>query len=110
MDVTVRKIGNVNILDLKGPLRVGEAEQKFRDQVKSLIDSGEIIVAVNLAGVPMVDSSGIGAFVRTHKLLKEAGGKFTLFAPTKMVRQTLKMVRLDRLFGLYEDEATALAS
>jgi len=109
MDVTVRKIGNVNILDLKGPLRVGEAEQKFRDQVKSLIDSGEIIVAVNLAGVPMVDSSGIGAFVRTHKLLKEAGGKFTLYAPSKMVRQTLKMVRLDHFFGLYEDEAAALA-
>ena len=109
MDVTVRKIGNVNILDLKGPLRVGEAEQKFREQVKSLIDSGEIIVAVNLAGVPMVDSSGIGAFVRTHKLLKEAGGKFTLYAPSKMVRQTLKMVRLDHFFGLYEDEAAALA-
>ena len=109
MEVTVRKIGNVNILDLKGPLRVGEAEQKFREQVKSLINSGEIIVAVNLAGVPMVDSSGIGAFVRTHKLLKEAGGKFSLYAPSKVVRQTLKMVRLDHFFGLYEDEAAALA-
>ena len=110
MDVTIRKIGNVSILDLKGPLRIGEAEQKFREQVKSLIDSGEKIVAVNLAAVPMVDSSGIGAFVRSHKLLKEAGGKFTLYAPTKLVRQTLKMVRLDHFFGLYEDEASALTS
>jgi anti-anti-sigma factor len=110
VDVTVRNVGNVSILDLSGPLRVGEAEQKFREQVKILIESGQKIVAVNLAGVPMVDSSGIGAFVRTHKMLKEAGGKFTLFAPNKMVRQTLKMVRLDHFFGLYEDEATALAS
>ena len=110
MDVTVRKVGNVSILGLNGPLRSGEAEQKFREQVQNLIDCGEIIVAINLSGVPMLDSSGIGAFVRTHKLLKEAGGRFTLYAPSKMVRQTLKMVRLDRLFGLYEDEATALAS
>ena len=110
MDLTVRKIGNVSIMDLKGPLRIGEGELKFREQVKSLVDSGEIHLAVNLAAVPMVDSSGIGAFVRTHKLLKEIGGKFILFAPTKMVRQTFKMVGLDRFFGLYDDETSALSS
>jgi anti-sigma B factor antagonist len=110
VDLTIRKIGNVNILDLKGPLRTGDAERAFREQVKNLIDSGEKIVAVNLAAVPMVDSSGIGAFVRSHKMLKEVGGKFTLFAPNKMVRQTMKMVRLDSFFGMYEDEASALAS
>lgn len=110
MDVTVRKIGNINILDLKGPLRIGEAEQKFKEQIKTLVDSGEKNFAINLAGVPMLDSSGIGTFVRTHKMLKEIGGKFTLYAPTKMVRQTLKMVGLERFFGLYENEASALES
>jgi anti-anti-sigma factor len=108
VDITIRKVGNVNILDLKGPLRIGEAEQKFKEQVKTLVDGGEKNFAVNLAGVPMLDSSGIGTFVRTHKMLKEIGGKFILFAPTKMVRQTLKMVGLDRFFGLFEDEASAL--
>ena len=110
MDVAVPKIGNVSILDLKGPLRIGEGEQKFREQVEHFLDSGEKILAVNLAAVPMMDSSGIGTFVRTHKRLKEVGGKFTLYAPTKMVRQTLKMVGLDRFFGLYEDETSALAA
>ena len=109
MDVTVRKVGHFNILDLKGPLRIGEAEQKFREQVKSLVESGEKNFAINLAAVPMMDSSGIGSCVRTHKMLKEIGGKFILFAPTKMVRQTLKMVGLDRFFGMYEDETSALA-
>ena len=110
MDLTVRKIGNINILDVKGPLRIGEAEQKFREQVKILLDSGEKNLAINLAGCPMLDSSGIGTFVRTHKMLKEVGGKFALFAPTKMVRQTLKMVGLDHFFGVYEDETSALES
>ncbi len=110
MDLTVRKIGNVNILDLTGPLRIGEAEQKFREQVKNLVERGERNFAVNLAAVPMVDSSGIGAFVRTYKSLKEVGGKFTLFAPTKMVRQTLKMVGLEKFLDICADEAGALAS
>jgi anti-anti-sigma factor len=110
VNISVRKIGNVSIVDLQGPLRIGEGEQKFREQVKDLMASGEKNLAVNLAAVPMLDSTGIGALVRTHKLLKEAGGIFTLFAPTRMVRQTLKMVRLDRVLGLYDDEASALAA
>ena len=110
MDLTVRKIGDVSILDLRGPLRIGEAEQKFRAQVKALMDSGEKNLAVNLAAVPMVDSSGIGAMVRTHQSLKAVGGKFTLLAPTKIVRQTLKMVGLDRFLDIHADEADLLAS
>jgi anti-sigma B factor antagonist len=110
VDITVRKIGNVSILDLQGPLRTGEGELKFREQVKSLVQSGEKNLAVNLAAVSMLDSSGIGTLVRTHKLLAESGGKFTLFAPSKKVRQTLKIVGLDRFLEIYEDEASALAS
>jgi anti-sigma B factor antagonist len=110
VDITVRKIGNVSILDLQGPLRTGESEQKFREQVKKLVQSGEKNLAVNLAAVTMLDSSGIGTFVRTHKLLEEGGGKFILFAPSKKVRQTLKVVGLDRFLGIYDDEASALAS
>lgn len=110
MDLSIRKVGNFNVLDLKGTLKIGEGEQKFREQVKTLMERGEKNLAVNLAGVSMVDSSGIGAFVRTHKLLKETGGRFILFAPTRMVRQTFKMVGLDRFFGIYEDESSALDS
>jgi anti-anti-sigma regulatory factor len=43
-------------------------------------------------------------------MLKEVGGKFTMYAPAKMVRQTLKMVGIECFFGLYEDEASALSS
>ena len=110
MDITHRKVGNISILDLSGPLRIGAAEQKFREQVKTLLDSGEKRLAVNLAAVPMVDSSGIGALVRTHKSLGESGGTFILFAPTQTVRQTLKMVGLDKFLSIYDDEAGFLAS
>ena len=110
MDITVRKIGNVSILDLTGLMRIGEGDQKFREQVKNLMESGEMNLAVNLAAVPMVDSSGIGAFVRAYKMLRERGGTLILFAPTKSVRQTLKIVGIDRVLPLYKDEASALAS
>jgi len=108
VNIKTRKAGQAIILDLDGPLKLGEAEEAFRSQVQQLIDEGSSRVAVNLAGVTELDSSGIGALVRAFTTLKRAGGKCTFYAPSKRVQMLLKMVRLDSVLDISEDEATAL--
>lgn len=109
MTIKVRKAAKATILDLSGPLKMGEAVDAFRDQVEELTSAGAKNLAVNLAGVPEMDSSGIGALVRVFNGIKQAGGKCKFFSPPKRVMQTLKMVRLDTVLDLAEDEASALA-
>jgi len=109
LNISIRKAGRATILDLDGPLKLGDAEESFRNQVQQLIDAGSTHVAVNMAGVTELDSSGIGALVRSFTSLKRAGGKCTFYAPSKRVMMLLKMVRLDSILDLAEDEATALA-
>ncbi|MFQ5776821.1 MAG: STAS domain-containing protein [Terriglobia bacterium] len=109
MKITTRKMEKATILDLKGPFKMGKAEQAFRDSVQKLLESGSTHLAVNLAGVPEMDSSGLGALVRAYSAAKQAGGKCTFFAAPKRVRLTLRMVRLDNILELVEDEAAALA-
>ncbi len=106
--IGIRKAGHATILDLEGPLKLGDAEEAFRNKIQQLVDSGSTHVAVNLAGVTELDSSGIGALVRAFTTLKRAGGKATYFAPTKRVLMLLKMVRLDTILDLADDEAVAL--
>ena len=108
MKISIRKAGRATILDIEGPLKLGEAEESFRNQVQQLVETGSTHVAVNLAGVTELDSSGIGALVRAFTTLKRAGGKCTYFAPSKRVMMLLKMVRLDTILDLADDEATAL--
>jgi anti-sigma B factor antagonist len=109
MNINVRKAGSGTILDVEGALKLGESEQAFRDQVQQLVDSGSTHLAINLAGITELDSSGIGALVRTFTTLKKVGGKCTFFAAPKRVMMLLKMVRLDTILDLVEDEASALA-
>jgi anti-anti-sigma factor len=109
VNIRIRKAGPATILDLDGALKLGEAEEAFRDQVQQLMDTGSTHVAVNLASVTELDSSGIGALVRAFTAFKRAGGKCTFFAANKRVMMLLKMVRLDTILDLAEDEATALA-
>lgn len=108
VNISIRKAGQATILDLDGPLKLGEAEEAFRNQIQQLADSGATLVAVNLSGVTELDSSGIGALVRSFTTLKRIGGKCLFFAPNKRVLMVLKMVRLDTILYIAEDEATAL--
>jgi anti-sigma B factor antagonist len=108
VNITIRKAGPATILDLSGPLKLGEAEESFRKQIQELLDAGATHIAVNMLGVTDLDSSGIGALVRAFTIIKRAGGKCTFFAPSKRVVMLLKMVRLDSVLDLAEDEATAL--
>jgi anti-sigma B factor antagonist len=108
MQINTRKAGAATIIDLVGPLRLGDSEQAFRDQIDQLVASGAQHLAINLAGVSELDSSGIGALVRTFSTLKRSGGKCVFYAPTLRVRMLLKMVRLDGVLEIVEDEAAAL--
>jgi anti-sigma B factor antagonist len=109
MEILIRKAGTATILDLKGPLRLGDSEQAFKDQIQKLVDAGTPHVAVNLSGVTELDSSGIGALVRSFTTVKRAGGKCIYYAPTQRIRMLLKMVRLDSVLEIVDDEAGALA-
>jgi len=107
--ICIRNAGPATILDFEGPLKLGETQEEFRDQVQRLIAQGSTQVAVNLAGVSDLDGAGIGALVRAFTTLKRSGGKCTFFSPTKRVQMLLKMVRLDEVLSPAEDEAAALA-
>jgi anti-sigma B factor antagonist len=110
LEITVRKAGDVTVIDLAGAFKIGGPEQAFREAVEELLERGIMTLAVNLGGVTFLDSSGIGIIVRCHKAMQEKGGKLCFFAAPKMVKQTLRMVSLDKVMNLYEDEAAALAA
>lgn len=109
MAANSRKAGNVLVVDLQGPLTIREPVEEFMAVVDELLDAGTTNLAINLAGVTRLDSSGIGAFVRAHTSLTKAGGKCRFFAAPKLVMQMLHMVRLDSVFDIAENEASALA-
>jgi anti-anti-sigma factor len=108
--IKIRTLDQATVLDLSGSFKAGEAEQAFRSSVGELLSAGVTHIAVNLAEVSFLDSSGVGSLVHTFLTLKGRGGKLKLFAASKQVAQILRMVRLDQVLGLAEDEGAALAS
>lgn len=109
MQINIRRAGSTTILDLDGPLLLGTPQQELRHTVEEVVANGARRLAINLAGVSYMDSSGVGELVRTFTALRRGGGRSILFAPNKQVMMVLKMVRLDSVLDIVVDEAAALA-
>jgi anti-sigma B factor antagonist len=108
VDIKVRKTGTAAILDVQGALRRGKAEF-LRETLQQVLDSGIKNIAINLTQVSELDSSGMGALVRVLVAVKNGNGKCRFFGATKRINQTLRMVRLDSVLEMVDDEAAALA-
>jgi anti-sigma B factor antagonist len=109
MLIKTRNAGQTTILDLNGPLMIGESEMEFRQKIKRLLDEGSHRIAINLAGVPEMDSWGLGALVRHSMQVRKAGGRCIFFAPVPHVLQLLKTTNLDSALDIVDTEANALS-
>jgi len=110
MEITVRRRSDVQIIHLKGPVRLGQAVDTFRQAVDDAFAAGDVRLIVNCGDVPMIDSSGIGVMVKSLSSAKQRGGDVRLVNPSKFVVQTLRLIGVLNLFNTYEDEDQAVES
>ena len=106
----MRKRGSVQVIQLRGPLRMGEAVDRFRQTLDEAATSGDNKVVLDLSERPSIDSSGIGVLVKAMASAKQRGGALKLVNPSKFAVQTLRLVGVLNLFEIFQDEETAVAS
>jgi anti-sigma B factor antagonist len=108
--VSVRKKGDVSIVDLAGRVTMGEGASQMRDAIKELAQTGEKNILVNLREVSYLDSSGVGELVSAYVSVTNAGGQIKLVHVQSIVKQLLQVTKLYTVFTTYEDELSALQS
>lgn len=110
MDIDVRRRSQVEVIRLRGQLRLGEAVDGLRAAIDESVASGNSKFVVNLAEVPSIDSSGIGLLVKAMASAKQRGGTLKLVNPSKFAVQVLRLVGVLNLFEVFDDENKAVES
>ena len=110
MDINVRKRSQVQLVQLKGQLRMGAAVDGLRQTMEEALGSGQTRIVINLAEVPMIDSSGIGLLVRFLASARQRGGNIKLVNPSKFAVQTLRLVGVLNLFEIFDNDEAAVES
>lgn len=110
MDINVRKRGQVQLIQLRGALRMGPAVNSLRQTMEEALSNGDTRLVLNLAEVPTIDSSGIGVVVRFLASTKQRGGNVKLVQPSKFAVQTLRLVGVFNLFEVFDNDDAAVES
>ena len=110
MHIDQRGAGDVVILDLKGKVTLGEGDELLKDKVNSLLLQGHKKIILNLAGVPYIDSAGLGEIVRTYTTVSRQGGSLKLLNLTKRITDLLSITKLLTVFETFESESDAVRS
>ncbi|MFQ3583137.1 STAS domain-containing protein [Chloracidobacterium validum] len=110
MTIHERTKDGILILELQGSVLLGNGDALLREHVSRLLSQDVRRVVFNLAGVPYVDSSGLGEIVRAMTSIKRAGGSLKLASPTRRLVDILNITKLSSLLETYDTEEAAVAS
>jgi anti-sigma B factor antagonist len=111
LQISIRKSGDVTIVDLRGKLTVNDSESELlRSHLEKLIGNGVQKLLLNVTDLTRIDSSGVSIIAETYVSLKQQGGRLRLLGPRGRVLQVLTVLRLLDVVESFEDEAQALAS
>ena len=108
MEIKVRKHNNYSIVGVKGRI-VRENQGDLRKVLEEAVSQGVKGLALDFDGVDYVDSAALGCCAAIHKLMQDRkSGALVLFGASPNIERMWKLIRLDLVIPLYQEEKEAL--
>lgn len=100
--------GGVTILKLKVQSLDALTVPELRPAVEQLVERGGVKVVVDMTGVEVIDSSGVGVVVGLFKRMRSLGGAVRVAGVSKQPLEIFKVMLLDRVLPIFPTSHEAL--
>ena len=88
---------SVGVLELHGRLLMGNDSRQVEWSVGEWITAGVKSIVLDLGGLDMIDSTGVGIIVMCHARLEKAGGSLRIAGAQGIIQEILHMTHVDRI-------------
>ena len=95
----VQSTNNETRLILRGSLDINSAPV-LAEEIDRIIAAKPAKVAVDLASLELIDSSGVAALVKLYKGIRHAGGEIAIVGARDQPLAIFKLLRMDKVFNL----------
>ena len=111
-DMTIQEqfVSDVAVVRVSGRVTLTDGTTVFDDTLQRLIAAGHIKLILDLADVPYIDSTALGAILRAHATASRRGGTLKLLRLQGHVRELFELTRLLTVIDAFDSEAQAVAS
>jgi anti-sigma B factor antagonist len=109
LSLETREVGRVTIVRCNGRIVAGSESESLHAHIAWLLRDRRAIV-LHLGEVKFIDSSGLGAMVRSLTGTRQARGDLKLCNVPEPVRKVLELSRLTKVFDTHESEEKAVAA
>jgi anti-sigma B factor antagonist len=110
MNIELRTVEDIKILDSKGKITLGEGTSAIRHRVHDILESGSGKIILNLSDVNYIDSAGVGELIAAYTSVSNRGGKLKLLNLTKKLHELLAITKLLTVFDVFDSEKAAIDS
>jgi anti-sigma B factor antagonist len=98
------------VISLSGSVLGGADALEFTKTVGDLVREGESFVVVDVSGVDLMNSSGLGMLVGASTSLRSANGSLVVAGANQKLQNLFKMTRLDSVLAQYPSREEAVAA
>ena len=109
MKLIVEKVGDVTLVEIGLENLDASNERAFKQEMSTVLDT-EPRVALGLARLQFVDSSGLGAILACLRRVNARGGDLKRYGMTRPVRALFELVRMHRVFEIYNSRDEVVES
>jgi len=112
MDIQVTEKGGIRVIRLVGHVDLS-VHKDLLDLFRSFMSDNVRRIIVNMAGVQVLSSSGVGAIFNMSREMQKSGGKLIVSSASESADKILRMLRMDELIEMQptdDDAIRALAN
>jgi anti-sigma B factor antagonist len=102
--------GPVTVIALEGSLMGGPDAAELNKKVHAAIESGKKFLVVDLGGVDLMNSSGLGILIGCASTAKKGGGKLVVANASSKILELFKITRLSSVFETYDSIQGAVSA
>ncbi len=97
---------SIATIELYGPV-IGSTLDTIRRQIQTKLQAGHYNLILNVAGVTLLDSLGLGLMIESRRRCVEGGGQLVLCESSEPVKLTLDLTETGSLLPWFNTEQEA---
>lgn len=99
---------SIYLMKIDGNLQGGNQAMEFSETLIDLINQKPKALLIDLSGIQIINSSGIGMIVNGFNTFKQNGSDFLLINLHEKVKKLLEITHLDQVFKIFKNLDEAL--